>query len=230
MALILCMDTATKACSVALCSNGEVLSERNLIEEGYVHAEKLHVLVSEVLIESGKNLNELDAIAAGSGPGSYTGLRIGISTAKGFCYGSNIPLIGIPTLQIMAAAAKEKINSSEFTLRPLIDARRMEVYSTAYGPELDELDPCKAIIMDDSSFSSELDQGPVYFFGDGMEKCRTLLSSHSNARFIAEIFPRASAMGWIAELRFSKNEVEDVAYFEPFYLKEFQAKKSRPML
>ena len=230
MALILCMDTATKACSVSLCSDGKAIHSMARQEEGYVHAEKLHVLVQEVLEESGKGFSDLDAIAVGSGPGSYTGLRIGVSAAKGFAYGANIPLIGIPTLQIIAAAGKNSIKEDTFSMRPMIDARRMEVFSAAYDPQLSETEICQAHIIDEQSFISELNAGPVYFLGDGMEKCRKILDKHMNSRFISDIIPSAAAMGMLAEERLANSQTEDVAYFEPFYLKEYVAKKSTKTL
>jgi tRNA threonylcarbamoyladenosine biosynthesis protein TsaB len=230
MSIILCMDTATKACSVSLLSEEEVLTERNLIAEGYVHAEKLHVLIDEVLKEVGLTPRELSAVAVGKGPGSYTGLRIGVSAAKGLAYGADIPLISIPTLQMMSAMALESTSNSKGVLRPMLDARRMEVYSAAYDLELKEVDACKALLLEEEPFEEELDKGPVYFFGDGMAKSRELLSAHSNARFIEEVYPKSSAAKSLVFAKFSIEEFEDVAYFEPFYLKEFVAKMPKKML
>jgi tRNA threonylcarbamoyladenosine biosynthesis protein TsaB len=233
MSLILNLDTATKACTVALWKDDRVIAQREVIEDGYTHAERLHVLIDEVINEAGISYSELDAIAVGKGPGSYTGLRIGVSAAKGLAYGVDIPLISLPTLQIMSAMALEHIDTDEkFLLRPLLDARRMEVYSAAYDLSLDEQERCRAHIFDEEErpFEAELAYGPVYFFGDGMEKCREILSAYENARFVSDVYPFARMMGGLAQAKLDAGLIEDTAYFEPFYLKEFVAKVGKKML
>ena len=233
MSLILNLDTATKACTVALWKDDRVIAQREVIEDGYAHAERLHVLIDEVIKEADIQYSELDAIAVGKGPGSYTGLRIGVSAAKGLAYGVDIPLISLPTLQIMSAMAVEHIGPEEkFLLRPLLDARRMEVYSAAYDPNLNELETCRAHIFEEEErpFEADLTNGLVYFFGDGMEKCREILSGYENARFISEVYPFARMMGSLAQAKLDAGTVEDTAYFEPFYLKEFVAKVGKKML
>lgn len=230
MALFLCLDTSTKACTVALVDEKGSINERNLIEECYTHAEKLHVLIDEMLQESQMKFTDLNAIAVGKGPGSYTGLRIGVSAAKGFAFGCSIPLMSLPTLQTMSAYAMEKSDLQEGILRPLLDARRMEVYSASYDLKLAELNECKAQLLEEKPFESELDTGLVYFFGDGMEKAKAVLSEHSNARFIDDIYPKASSMHSVVLKKWKEKDFEDTAYFEPFYLKEFIALKSKKML
>jgi tRNA threonylcarbamoyladenosine biosynthesis protein TsaB len=206
------------------------LNERNLIEEGYTHAEQLHVLIDEMLKESDMKLTDLSAIAVGKGPGSYTGLRIGVSAAKGFAFGCSIPLISTPTLQTMSAYALEEENIEEGMLRPLLDARRMEVYSASYNLHLDEQEECKALLLEEDPFKTELDSGLVYFFGDGMEKSKDLLAQYPNARFILGIYPKASAMRELVVKKWLAKDFEDSAYFEPFYLKDFIAKLPKRML
>lgn len=231
MSLILSLDTATKACSVALWQDNEVLAQRVVIEDGYTHAEQLHVLIDEIVKETEITFNDIEAIAVGKGPGSYTGLRIGVSTAKGLAYSVDVPLISLPSLQIMAVMAGIEITQSEdCLLRPLLDARRMEVYSAAYDILLVEQEACAAHIIDEQSFAAELESGIVYFFGDGMMKCKEVLSRHKNARFIEGIFPSAAFMGPLANDKLQAGLVEDVAYFEPYYLKEFIAKPPKKML
>lgn len=233
MSLILTLDTATKACTVALWKDDGVIAHREVIEDGYAHAERLHVLIDEIMREADCSYSQLDAIAVGKGPGSYTGLRIGVSAAKGFAYGVDIPLVSLPTLQIMSAMALQVIDSEEkFVLRPLLDARRMEVYSAAYDQTLAEVEVCRAHIFEEEErpFEADLRNGLVYFFGDGMEKCREILSGYENARFVPDIYPSATMMGGLAQAKLDAGAVEDTAYFEPFYLKEFVAKVGKKML
>ncbi|NNC83873.1 MAG: tRNA (adenosine(37)-N6)-threonylcarbamoyltransferase complex dimerization subunit type 1 TsaB [Flavobacteriales bacterium] len=227
---ILCIDTATKACSVSLFDREKVWAQRNVIEDGYVHAEQLHVLCDEVLHEAGIEAEDLHAVAVGKGPGSYTGLRIGVSAAKGFAFGVGIPLISLPTLQIMSAAALDCENIEEGILRPLLDARRMEVYSAAYDISLREMKHCQALLLEESPFAQELEKGPVYFFGDGMPKAREDLQAHPHARFIEDIHPNTALVKDLVFKKLEAGDVEDVAYFEPFYLKDFIAKLPKKML
>ncbi len=194
--------------------------------EGYTHAEKITLFIRDVLQNAEKKNFELDAVAVSSGPGSYTGLRIGMSVAKGLCYGLEIPLIAIPTLLSLSAS----IRNSQFAIRnsilcPMLDARRMEVYCALYDEQLNELEKVSAKVIDESSFSEWLKENKIYFFGDGAAKCKPLLSKNNNAIFIDHIFPSASFMMLLSEQKFQREEFEDVALFEPFYLKEFMAKK-----
>lgn len=174
-----------------------------------------------MLNESGKVLSDLDAVAVSMGPGSYTGLRIGVSSAKGICYGNNIPLISIPTLESMALNQKQKGD----ILIPMLDARRMEVYAKIFDGNLKELRKTEAEIIDENSYAEFLEKGKVLFFGDGAPKCKDVIKNE-NALFIDGVFPSAREMGPLAEEKFRNSDFEDAAYFEPFYLKDFIATKS----
>ena len=193
------------------------------------HAALLSVFIAEaleVLKSQGKSLN---AVAVSSGPGSYTGLRIGVSTAKGLCYGLDIPLIAVSTLEVLAAEALKSFEGNENVLFcPMIDARRMEVYSAFYDSKLNLKREISADIIDSDSYSEILSTQPVYFFGNGAEKCKTTLT-HSNARFIENLVPLATNMISLAEKAYSEQKFVDTAYFEPFYLKEFQTTTAKPI-
>ena len=221
MALILNLETATKNCSVSISENGEIISLKEINTGGYSHSELLHSFIEDVLKESNFKLSDLDAVAVSKGPGSYTGLRIGVSTAKGLCFGNDIPLISIPTLESMATSQKD----IDYTLVPMLDARRMEVYSCIYNSSLQEVRKTEAEIIYDNSYSEFLEKGKVLFFGDGAEKCKDIIK-HKNAEFVDDIFPSAKDMGVLSEEKFNKSDFEDTAYFEPFYLKDFIATKS----
>lgn len=226
MSLILGIETATKICSVALSENGQLLACK---EEGgeYSHAEKLNGFIREVLDEAGKSLNDLTAIAISKGPGSYTGLRIGVSTAKGLCYSLHKPLIAIDTLQAMALGAVME----EITLYcPMIDARRMEVYTATYGKNNEAIEPVTAKIVEEHSFDDLMEKGKVLFFGDGSEKCKVLLGKNKNALFTSSGLPSAKHINDIAYKKYLAGEFEDVAYFEPYYLKDFIATKAKKLL
>ncbi len=229
MALILCIETSTRACSVALCEAGKVKATRFRLDAHYTHAENLNPLIETVMKEANAAFSQLDAVAVSRGPGSYTGLRIGVSSAKGLCYALGIPLIAIDTLWIMAARALSEITSpvGNFLLCPLMDARRMEVYTALFDPSLREIESVAPHILAENSFSEYLSAQEVWFFGDGMEKAQSLLSRSANARFIANIHPAAEAMAAQAEKKLNAGEVENLAYFEPLYLKEFIAGKPR---
>ncbi len=219
MALILNLETATRNCSVALSNEGEVLSARDYAGEGYSHAEKLHVFIEEVLAEAGKSYKDLDAVAVSRGPGSYTGLRIGVSAAKGFCHALGIPLISVDTTLVLASMAR----IAEGHIVPLIDARRMEAYTAIYDANLKMTAPISAEILTPESFMDIA--GPIHFVGDCQEKAATVLHG-DNYRYHKEIeFPSASAMARFAQEKFRQKDFEDVAYFEPFYLKDFIAGK-----
>ncbi len=219
MATILCIETATTNCSVALSVNGSVISLKEDYNNSYSHAERLHVYMGELLLKNNISKSQLDAIAVSKGPGSYTGLRIGVSAAKGLCFALEIPLISIPTLDSLAYQVKEK----EGFIVSMLDARRMEVYSAVYSAEnKKQLRETKAEILDENSFSDYLEKGTVYFIGDGVEKFKTICN-HKNAIFIEGKLPSANNMGLLANDKHKKSDIEDVAYFEPYYLKDFIA-------
>jgi tRNA threonylcarbamoyladenosine biosynthesis protein TsaB len=237
MAAILNIETATPLCSVALAIDGQVIAERETFEEKS-HSARLTVFIEEILKEQGLQIRDLQAIAIGKGPGSYTGLRIGVSTAKGLCYGTDIPLIAIGTLRIMTHYAKEVCANKSISLTdenilfcPMIDARRMEVFSCLYKVSGEETESISAKIIEDNTYTAHLLTSQVFFFGTGMEKCRPLLS-HPNAFFLDEIYPHASSLASLSEEKYKKKQFENLAYFEPFYLKEFIAtipKKGLPV-
>jgi tRNA threonylcarbamoyladenosine biosynthesis protein TsaB len=227
MALILNIETATKACSVALGRDGEILAVKEQVDAQYSHSEQLNMFIMEVLESANVAIKELEAVAISSGPGSYTGLRIGTSTAKGICYGLGIPLISVSTLKGMAFGQNEGLTG---IVVPMIDARRMEVYTATYTNTLEELVPVSAKIIDENSFQDELQQGNVYFFGDGAEKCKPMLTQHPNAIFIDDIHPSATSMVALSEAAFVQQQFENVAYYEPFYLKDFIAIKPKKLV
>ena len=216
MALILCLETATTNCSVALSENGSVIAFREDTSKQYSHAERLHVFINEVLEETEYGLSDLDAIAVSKGPGSYTGLRIGVSAAKGLCFSLDVPLLAIPTLAILASQVADDVDF----IVPMIDARRMEVYAMVLNKEIQEVREIKAEILDSSSFSGFLEKGKVAFIGNGVSKFQELCK-HPNALFLKERLPSALQMASIAEAQNKIGNVVNVAYFEPFYLKDF---------
>lgn len=226
MPVILNLETATKVCSVALAKDGEIVALREHFGD-YAHAEKLTVFVEETLKEAKLSFSDLDAIAVSKGPGSYTGLRIGVSAAKGFAFTLDIPVIAVSTLENMAIMAikalreKKDFHYKNYLLCPMIDARRMEVYCAVYAPDLSEIKPVSAEIIDNNSFADLLNENKTCFFGDGSQKCREALGDHPNAIFLDDIYPSASAMAPLALNAFNNKIFEDTAYFEPFYLKEF---------
>lgn len=218
---ILCLETSTKSCSVALGKGGKLLALKESIDERHSHAENLTLYVEDVFRQAKIHLKDVDAIAVSKGPGSYTGLRIGVSTAKGLCYALNKPLIAINSLQAMAAGYISKLKTKDSGLFcPMIDARRMEVYCAVYDAQLNEIRKTSADIIDADSFSDLLQKNKILFFGDGAAKCRSAIS-HPNAIFIEDVNPSAQFMLPIAEKLFAEKRFEDVAYFEPFYLKDF---------
>lgn len=218
--IILHIETSTNVCSVAISDDSNLIfSVSN--SEGMNHAAMLSIFIENALNQL-KNLNKkLDAVAVSSGPGSYTGLRIGVSTAKGLCYGLDIPLIAISTLEIITIAAIAKIEDTEdFLICPMIDARRMEVYAAFYNSKIEMIREIAADIIDENSYSDILEKQKVYFLGNGAEKCKDILQ-HPNVNFIENINPLAANMISIAEKAYIDRNFVDVAYFEPFYLKEF---------
>lgn len=222
MACILNLETSTAVCSAALAADGAVVFEK-VSFDGPSHAVLLGVYVEEALGAMKERGLKLDAVAVSSGPGSYTGLRIGVSVAKGLCFGLGIPLLGIPTLDILATSAAARTEAAaEDRYCAMLDARRMEVYSAIYDASLHPVRDTRAEVVTADTYASYLENGRVYFFGNGAAKCRNVITSPA-AVFIDEVYPTASAMVWLSEEAFRAGRVEDVAYFEPFYLKEFQA-------
>lgn len=223
--MILSIETATTVGSVALHQDGKLLGSYEL------HIDKSHSAAITQLIEhlvnmSGGTMQDLTGVALSKGPGSYTGLRIGTSTAKGLCYGLDIPLIAINTLEAMAFHVSRFIQNPKSLLCPMIDARRMEVYTAYYDAEMMELKATHAKIIDEVSFQEELTLGDVVLFGNGAAKCKTVLK-HANLQVIEGIVPHAKEIGVLAHQKFVNEEFEDVAYFEPFYLKDFVAGKPK---
>lgn len=222
MAVILNIETSTTVCSVALSENSTCLLHK-IDFEAQSHARLLPMFLQEALDFLRQHSLKLDAVAVSSGPGSYTGLRIGVSTAKGLCYGFNIPLIAIDTLKIIANACLEKeFVESDTLLCPMIDARRMEVYSAFYNKDLSLVRSISSDVVETGSYDELLKCNKIYFFGNGASKCEVLLS-HENAIFVEDIYPSAQAMIKLAEIAFKNNDFKDIAYFEPLYLKQFIA-------
>lgn len=216
MAYILNIETSTKNCSVSISKNGELIAIKELNNGNYSHAEVLHPFINAILEGANITFDKINAIAISKGPGSYTGLRIGVSAAKGLCFSLNIPLISINTLESLA----HSICINDGIIIPMLDARRMEVYSAIFDAHYSQQREIKAEIIDKTSFLNELEKSKVYFLGDGAEKCKTLIT-HTNAVFVDSKFPSAKEMCNLAYDKYKKNDIEDVAYFEPFYLKDF---------
>lgn len=221
---ILCIETSTNCCSAAITIDGQaVVSKENL--EGANHASELPVFIEQLLDTAREQGWTLDAVAFSQGPGSYTGLRIGAATAKGICYGLNIPLIPVDTLQILCAAVKDQQSNIDGILCPMLDARRMEVYTAMYQPnDLKAMSKVEAKIINEQSFCEELKKQTIYFFGNGAEKCKTIIQ-FDHAKFIDNIVPQAKYMGALAE-QATQLDIKQMAYYEPFYLKEFVAAPS----
>ena len=217
MALILGIETATKNCSVALFKDSKLIAEKEHVSDGYTHAEQLNLFIKEVVGSANITLTEIEAVALSMGPGSYTGLRIGTSTAKGLCYALEIPLLAISTLQAMAFGMAE--NESSAVYCPMIDARRMEVFSALFDENNKEIRGVQADVVDEQTYTNFL-KNEVLFFGDGALKCKEIIN-HKNAKFIEGINPSAKNLGILANAKFENKDFEDVAYFEPYYLKDF---------
>ncbi len=222
---ILLIETATQVCSVALASEGRILARRDS-DTPNAHSTRLSVFIQEVLDECHLVPRDLDAVCVSAGPGSYTGLRIGVSSAKGFCYALGLPLLSVHTLLSMAALYYRQHPDYKGLVCPMIDARRMECYTMVVAPGLEVLRDTSADIIAEGLFDEYLDRGEVTFVGDGAEKTRPLLGIHPNARFDGSFAPSAEGMADLAARHLQQGRVEDVAYFEPFYLKDFVAKKS----
>ena len=222
MSLILSLETATTNCSVSLSKDGKTIVLKEDNDKSYSHAERLHVYIDTVLKEANINSKDLDAIAVSKGPGSYTGLRIGVSAAKGLCFALEKPLISIPTL----AALAHQVKMDEGVIISMLDARRMEVYSAIYDSNHNEIRDTRAQILDNTSFADYLKNQKVYFIGNGVEKTKTLIE-HPNAVFVDNKLPSANEMSAIAFNKYEADNFEDVAYFEPYYLKNFVALKPK---
>ncbi|WP_053992967.1 tRNA (adenosine(37)-N6)-threonylcarbamoyltransferase complex dimerization subunit type 1 TsaB [Mangrovimonas sp. TPBH4] len=222
MSLILSIETTTTNCSVAISKEGKtvVLKEDN--GAGYSHAESLHVFIDEVIKSAEITSSQLDAIAISKGPGSYTGLRIGVSAAKGLCFSLDKPLISVSTLE----ALSRQVQTDEGMIVPMLDARRLEVYSAILDKDHQVVREVQAEILNADSYAEYLEKGPVYFVGNGVAKTKELIS-HPNAVFVEGKLPSAKEMGALAHDKLKKNDIEDVAYFEPFYLKDFIALKPK---
>jgi len=222
LSLILSLETATTNCSVSLSKDGKTIVLKEDNDKSYSHAERLHVYIDTVLKEANINSKDLDAIAVSKGPGSYTGLRIGVSAAKGLCFALEKPLISIPTL----AALAHQVKMDEGVIISMLDARRMEVYSAIYDSNHNEIRDTRAQILDNTSFADYLKNQKVYFIGNGVEKTKTLIE-HPNAVFVDNKLPSANEMSAIAFNKYEADNFEDVAYFEPYYLKNFVALKPK---
>ena len=230
MSCILNIETSTDVCSVAISDNGQVVFNKE-DHSGPNHAVKLGVYVDEALSFIDAHGIPLEAVAVSCGPGSYTGLRIGVSMAKGICYGRDVKLISIPTLELMAVPVLlgEHPAEEDALIVPMLDARRMEVYAKVMDRALKEVRPIQADIVDAETYKEYLDRGTVYFFGNGAEKCMEVIN-HPNGRLVKGIEPLAKNMAPLAEKRFVEGKFEDVAYFVPFYLKDFVAKMPKKLL
>lgn len=229
MSCILNIETSTDVCSIAVSREGACVFER-VDHSGPNHAVKLGVFIDEALSYIDSRDIHLDAVAVSCGPGSYTGLRIGVSMAKGVCYGRNSKLIAVPTLDLLCVPILlGKELEDDALLCPMLDARRMEVYAKVTDRSLREVRSTQADIVDEGTYREFLERGPVYFFGNGAAKCMETIN-HPNALLIKEIEPLAKNMFPLAEQRIAREQYEDVAYFTPFYLKDFVAKPSKPLL
>ncbi|MFC4739266.1 tRNA (adenosine(37)-N6)-threonylcarbamoyltransferase complex dimerization subunit type 1 TsaB [Flavobacterium ponti] len=219
MALLLNIETATKNCSVSLAKDGKTIACKEIAEQNFSHAEKLHVFIDELLKEKNFTYNNLNAVAISQGPGSYTGLRIGVSSAKGLCYALNIPMIAIDTLELLA----RKISVSEGVIIPMLDARRMEVYSTIFDVEYTKMRKVEAEIIDANSYS-EIDT-KIHLVGDGIAKFKGVLTDDKFIFHEDVVYPSANEMSFLSFEKYKKSDFVDVAYFEPFYLKDFMLNK-----
>ncbi len=226
MTKILHLETATKNCSVALSENGRPVDVLEEASPGYSHAEKLHVFIDEILRRNRWKPADLDAVVVSEGPGSYTGLRIGVSAAKGLAYTLGIPMIAVPTLEVLA----RRLKIDRGFIIPLIDARRMEVYTTVFDKDYHRLTPVEPHILDETSFRDYLERDTCYFAGDAQEKTKQVVR-HPHAVFTEYVYPSATQMIEPAYEKYLRKDFVDTAYFEPFYLKEFiVTRKKKPLL
>lgn len=231
MPLILHIETSTRACSVGLSHDGRLLALRESLDSGYSHSSTLTVFMQEVLEQTGHTPGDVSAVAISSGPGSYTGLRIGVSAAKGFCYALDIPLIPVHTMLAMTRVAHEYLSAAKpevlsrsrnILYCPMIDARRMEVYYALFREDMSLLRDTEAAIIEHASFEALLQEHDLLFFGDGAEKCKAVIRS-PRAHFLPDIWPSAKGMVAEAEQKYQQGDFADLAYYEPFYLKDFVA-------
>ena len=222
--MLLCIETSGKNCSVALFEGLQLVSIREVHTEQFSHSENLHVFIEQVLKESNLQPKAIKAIAISAGPGSYTGLRIGVATAKGLCYGWDIPLIALPTLRILAEQVTYEFTDIEYII-PMIDARRMEVFTSVYSHDFSSILGERAEILTESTFDTYLNKGKTIFLGDGITKFQAICK-HKNAYFWENKFPSAKQMSRLALEKYQAQAFEDIAYFEPFYLKEVYLVKS----
>ena len=222
--MLLCIETSGKNCSVALFEGLQLVSIREVHTEQFSHSENLHVFIEQVLKESNLQPKAIKAIAISAGPGSYTGLRIGVATAKGLCYGWDIPLIALPTLRILAEQVSYEFTDIEYII-PMIDARRMEVFTAVYSHDFSPILEERAEILTENTFDTYLNKGKTIFLGDGITKFQAICK-HKNAYFWENKFPSAKQMGRLALEKYQAQAFEDIAYFEPFYLKEVYLVKS----
>ncbi len=228
MSLILSIETSTPVCSVSLHNESGLLGSLNLKGEKS-HATKLLKIIDLLLEVVGANKKDLSAIALAKGPGSYTGLRIGTSTAKGLCVGLDLPLIAVNTLEAMAAQLSLEWGAG-YLFCPMIDARRMEVYCAIYNAEGEAVMPTHAKVVEGGAFQELLDKHKIVFFGNGAPKCAPILKQHNNAIVLNEVVEFSKGVGLLAIERFKTAEFEDVAYFDPYYLKEFKAIKPKKLI
>ena len=229
MATILHIETSTDVCSVAVSEDGQVIFDQE-DHSGPNHAERLGTMVDEALSFTDNHAIPFDAVAVSCGPGSYTGLRIGVSMAKGICYGRDLKLIAVPTLELLCVPVLlREIPEEDALLCPMLDARRMEVYAGIYTRALKPVREVGADVVTAETYKPYLDEHPVYFFGNGAQKCMDTIN-HPNAHLIEGIEPLAKWMQPLAERRFLNEQFEDVAYFVPYYLKDFVAKMPKKLL
>jgi len=226
MALILNLETSTTVCSVSLAKDGCLLSFKDLNGD-YSHAENLTLFIEDVLKQANFGLTDVDAIAVSKGPGSYTGLRIGVSTAKGLCYSLDKPLIAIDTLQYLSLTLSQKEENNNVLFCPMLDARRMEVYCAIYDRWNNCIKETSAEIIDEFSFADLLKIHKIIFFGDGAEKCKSVLLQNENSIFVDNVLTSGKSMVQLSEKAFLNKQFENVAYFEPLYLKDFIAGKKK---
>lgn len=216
MALLLNIETSTTNCSVSLSKKGETLVLKEDYSANYSHAESLHVFIDNVVKSAKIKLSDIDAIAVSKGPGSYTGLRIGVSAAKGLCFALDKPLISVSTLESLS----HQVNIDNGFIVPILDARRMEIYSAVFDAHHHQIREIQAQILNENSFLSYLETDKVYFIGNGVEKTKTVIK-HKNAVYIENKLPSANELGKLAFEKYKNNDFENLAYFEPFYLKDF---------
>ncbi len=215
MAIILNLETATKNCSVTIAREGKTIACKEIAEQNFSHAEKLHVFIEELLAENNLKFSDLNAIAVSQGPGSYTGLRIGVSSAKGFCYALNIPLIAVDTLQLLA----KQIQIEDGIIIPMIDARRMEVFTAIYDKNHKQIRTTQAEIIDENAYQEILEK--IHLVGDGTEKFKNTLTDNKFVFHSEVVFPSANQMSELSFVNYKNSDFVDVAYFEPYYLKDF---------